>query len=300
MRRLPPLSSLKAFEAAARHRNFTRAAAELYVTQAAISHQVKQLEEWLGLKLFERRGHALALTLDGASYLPEVADALDRLTAATERLTSNSAAGTLRITVLPSFAAKWLMPHLSRFHAAHPEIELDLVSIEESWDFSNQQFDLGIRLGNGRWNGLQADLIAEEWLTPMYSPALAQRAPLQTPADLRRHPLLHDTPRDSWPRWLELVDAPAVDVRKGASFTDSSLALQAAADGHGVLLGRLFLAAGDIAAGRLLAPFPQRLKNDYAYWLVYPKASAQNPRIAAFRSWLLGEAELAAVALMKA
>jgi LysR family transcriptional regulator, glycine cleavage system transcriptional activator len=299
MRRLPPLSSLKAFEAAARHRNFTRAAAELYVTQAAISHQIKQLEEWLGLKLFERRGHALTLTLDGASYLLEVTDALDRLSAATERLTSKSSTGTLRITVLPSFAAKWLMPRLSSFHAAHPEIELDLVSIEESWDFSNQQFDLGIRLGNGRWNGLQADLIAEEWLTPMYSPALEERTPLRTPADLRHHPLLHDAPRDSWPRWLELVDSPAVDVRKGASFTDSSLALQAAADSHGVLLGRLFLAAGDIAAGRLLTPFPQRLKNDYAYWLVYPKASAQKPRIAAFRSWLLGEAEAAATALTK-
>lgn len=291
MRRLPPLTSLKAFEAAARHRNFTRAAAELFVTQAAISHQVKQLEEWLGLKLFERRGHALTLTADGKSYLPEVAEALDRLVAATERLTSNLAAGTLRITVLPSFAAKWLMPRLSRFHAAHPEIELDLVSNEESWDFSSKDFDLGIRLGNGRWPGVQADLIADEWLTPMYNQALDARTPLQKPADLAHHALLHDAPRDNWPRWLELVDAPAVDARKGASFTDASLALQAAIDGHGVLLGRLFLAADDIAAGRLLTPYPQRLKNDYSYWLAYPKASALKPRIAAFRSWLLREAE---------
>lgn len=290
MRRLPPLTSLKAFEAAARHQNFTRAATELHVTQAAISHQVKQLEEWLGMKLFERRGHALTLTPDGRAYLPDVAEALDRLTAATERLTSRTLAGPLRITVLPSFAAKWLMPRLSRFHAAHPEIELDLVSTEESWDFSSKHFDLGIRLGHGRWSGLQADLIAQEWLTPMCSPALNARKPLQMPSDLRQHPLLHDTPRDGWSRWLELVETPAVDARKGSGFTDSSLALQAAIDGHGVLLGRLFLAADDIAAGRLLTPYRQRLKNDFSYWLVYPKASALKPRIMAFRSWLLAEA----------
>ncbi|HWW06815.1 transcriptional regulator GcvA [Collimonas sp.] len=290
MRRLPPLTSLKAFEAAARHRNFTRAAAELYVTQAAISHQVKQLEDWLGFKLFERRGHTLALTPDGKSYLPGVADGLDRLAAATERLTNQSATGSLRITVLPSFAAKWLMPRLSRFHAAHPDIELDLLSTEESWDFSDKQIDLGIRLGNGRWPGLQADLIAQEWLTPMCSPALVAHKPLQSPSDLRHYALLHDAPRDGWPRWLELVDASAVDARKGAGFTDSGLALQAAIDGHGVLLGRLFLAADDLAAGRLVTPYKQRLKNDYAYWLVCPKASAQNPRIMAFRSWLLTEA----------
>lgn len=291
MRRLPPLTSLKAFEAAARHRNFTRAATELHVTQAAISHQVKQLEDWFGMKLFDRRGHALTLTQDGKSYLPDVADALDRLTAATERLTNRSAAGSLRVTVLPSFAAKWLMPRLSRFHAAHPDIELDLVSTEDSWDFSNKHFDLGIRLGNGRWAGLQADLIAQEWLTPMCSPALMARNRLETPSDLGLHSLLHDAPRDGWSRWLELVDTPAVDVHKGAGFTDSALALQAAIDGHGVLLGRLFLAADDIAAGRLLTPYKQRLKNDYSYWLVYPKASALNLRIMAFRSWLLAEAE---------
>lgn len=288
-RRLPPLTALRAFEAAARHGSFTRAALELHVTQTAISHQVKQLEAWLDLPLFERYGHTLNLTPQGKAYLPDLSAALDALAAATDKLASPSAAGVLRITTLPSFAAHWLLPRLGRFRAAHPQIELHVSSALEVEDFSGGHFDMAIRLGLGRWPGLRADLISGEWLSPLCSPALATRHPLQVPADLRHHTLLHDQPRDLWPRWLELAGVDAMGACNGPGFSDSSLVLRAAIDGHGVALGRLFLAADDIAAGRLLKPFAHQLPNDYSYWLVYPKSAAAKPRVAAFRDWLLAE-----------
>ncbi len=290
-RRLPPLNALRAFEAAARHRSFTCAANELHVTQAAISHQVKHLEDWLERKLFERSGHTLTLTEDGKRYLPDVTGALDALAAATARLADDALAGTLRVSVLPSFAAKWLMPRLGRFRAEHPGIDLQISSSTELCDFSKGNADVGIRSGLGRWPGLQADLISREWLAPLCSPALlAAGQPLTMPSDLCRHTLLHDRPADLWPRWLDAAGAAEVDTRPGPGFSDSGLVLQAAIDSHGVALGRLFLAADDIAAQRLVQPFAQRLPNDYSYWLVYPKAAAEKPRIAAFRAWLLNEA----------
>ncbi len=297
-RRLPPLNALKAFEAAARHCSFTRAATELHVTQAAISHQVKQLEDWLGLPLFERKGHTLMLSVHGKSYLPDLTAALDDLTAATAKLADNALAGTLRITVLPSFASKWLMPRLGSFHEAHPEIDLQLSSSSNLCDFTRNDYDLGIRSGLGRWPGLQADLIANESLSPVCSPALlAAGLPLDMPIDLRSHTLLHDQPRDLWARWLELVGASDIETKSGPGFSDSGLVLQAAIDGYGVALGRLFLAADDIVAQRLVKPFAHNLPNDYSYWLVYPKSSAAKPRVAAFRSWLLHEAAQAACRL---
>lgn len=290
-RRLPPLNALRAFEAAARHCSFTRAAGELHVTQAAISHQVRQLEEWLGLKLFERSGHTLALTTEGKAYLPELTSALDNLAAATNRLAGNTLSGSLRITVLPSFASKWLMPRLGRFREACPDIDLQLTVSVELHDFADGGCDLGIRSGLGRWSGLHADLIAHESLSPVCSPSLAHgNVPLQTPSDLRRHVLLHDQPRDAWRRWLDMAGEISIDATAGPGFSDSAMVLQAAIEGHGVALGRLFLAAGDIAAGKLVRPFAQTLPNDFSYWLVCPKSSLQKARVATFRHWLLQEA----------
>jgi LysR family transcriptional regulator, glycine cleavage system transcriptional activator len=245
-----------------------------------------------GLKLFERYGHALTLTTDGKSYLPHLSKALDALAIATERMSGAAVAGPLRVTVLPSFATKWLMPRLGRFRAAHPAIDLHVTSSLVLHDFSSGEFDIGIRLGLGRWPGLRADLISQEWLSPLCSPVLnGGPHPLREPLDLRFHTMLHDQPRDLWSRWLEMVGADGVDTRNGPGFSDSSLVLQSAIDGQGVALGRLFLASGDIAAQRLVKPFTQNLPNDFSYWLVYPKTSAQRPRVDAFRSWLLGEAQ---------
>lgn len=290
-RRLPPLTAIRAFEAAARHCSFTRAASELHVTQAAISHQVRQLEDWLELKLFERNGHALTLTAEGKAYLSNLTNVLDILAIATAKLSSNALAGSLRITVLPSFAAKWLIPRLGRFRAAYPDIDLQLSSSTALCDFSQDNYDIGIRSGLGRWPGLHANLIARESLSPMCSPSLVEgSSPLQIPSDLRNHTLLHDQPRDSWQRWLDVAGVSGIDARTGPGFSDSGMVLQAALEGQGVVLGRLFLAADDIAAGRLIQPFAQSLPNDFSYWLVCPKSSAEKPRIVAFRHWLLQEA----------
>ena len=299
-RRLPPLNALRAYEAAARHHSFTRAADELHVTQAAISHQVRQLEEWLGRKLFERQGHALTSTAAGKAYAPELSRLLDALAGATERVagTDHSLAGPLRITALPSFVARWLVPRLVRFRSLYPGIDLHVTSEVGLHDFARgdgRDFDLAIRLGLGRWPGLQADLISRERLSPVCSPTLLVHGapPLATVADLQAHTLLHDQPGDLWPRWLALAGATRSEAeaiaRAGPGFSDSALVLQAAAEGQGVALGRLFLASSDIAAGRLVKPFALDLPNDYSYWLAYPPAAAGQPRLGAFRDWLLAE-----------
>ena len=292
MRRLPPLSALRAFEAAARHLNFTLAAAELYVTQAAISHQVRQLEQWLGLRLFGRRGHALTITAPGRSYLAEITVALDRIASATARV-QQGIEGPLRITVLPSFAACWLVPRLDAFRAQHPEIELRLTTSTQLWDGIDDRFDVGIRSGLGRWRGLSAELIARESLSPVCAPSLAAGPPpLREPADLRHARLLHDVPRDAWRTWCERAGLTDIDVDSGLAFDDAGLVLQAAFQVQGVALGRLTLAERDLREGRLVKPFDIAVSNDYSYWLVYPRRNAERADVAAFRTWLLAQAGL--------
>lgn len=291
MRRLPPLGALRAFEAAARHLSFTRAAGELCVTQAAISHQVRQLEDWLGEPLFTRRGHALTLTRKGASYLAELSQAFDQIAAATGRV-REARDGPLRITVLPSFASRWLLPRLPAFRARHPEVDLRVTSSLDTWS-GDDAFDAGIRSGLGRWPGLKADLLARESLSPVCSPALAKGPPsLAEPADLASAPLLHDQPRGAWEQWCRHANV-SLDLSQGPAFNDSALVLQAAIDGQGVALGRLTLAGDDLRNGRLVRLFDLALPNDYSYWIVYTRAAAQRPDLAAFRGWLLEEARKA-------
>ncbi|WP_206953887.1 transcriptional regulator GcvA [Trinickia acidisoli] len=290
MRRLPPLGAVRAFEAAARHLNFTQAAAELHVTQAAISHQVRQLEQWLGLRLFERRGHALTITAQGRAYLADISVALDRIAAATARV-KEGAQAPLRITVLPSFAACWLVPRLDAFRAQHPDIDLKLTASKQRWDGADDRFDLGIRSGLGRWPGLNAELIARESLSPVCAPSVASGPPaLRELGDLRHVRLLHDTPSDAWRIWCDHAGVADIDLEAGLAFDDAALVLRAAVQGQGVALGRLTLADDDLRAGRLVRPFAQAMPNDYSYWLVYPLAKAQRFDVAVFRAWLLAQA----------
>lgn len=287
MRRLPPLGALRAFEAAARHLSFTRAAAELCVTQAAISHQVRQLEDWLGLRLFARRGHALTLTPEGVGYQGELTHLFDGLADATARLHGRPQ-DTLRITALPSFASRWLLPRLGGFRAQYPEIDLQLTASTALWSHTDDSFDIGIRSGLGRWPGLKADLIAREYLSPVCSPALREQ--LAAPAHLRHVTLLHDEPKGAWRAWFEHAGLTPPRRMSGVVFNDAGMVLQAAAECQGVALGRLMLAADDLVAGRLVQPFDLSMPNDYSYWLVYPRASVGRPEVAAFRAWLLAEA----------
>jgi LysR family glycine cleavage system transcriptional activator len=290
MRNLPPLTAIKAFEAAARHASVKLAAHELHVTAAAVSLQVKQLEEWLGLPLFERVGTGLVLTAKGRSYCEQLTKALGIMASATEQVRGHSRAGTLRLTVLPSFARGWLLPRLARFQVSHADIDVVVDTDSVSQNLMGKKFDMAIRSGTGRWPGMQADLIAHEAFAPMCSPALLDGAPgLTVPGDLRAHQLIHSTPRDGWERWLAQAGVTGIDTSKGLTLNDSSLGLQLAMDGQGVVLGRTFLAADLLASGKLATPFEATLANDFSYWLVYPTASSALPRIQAFRDWLLAE-----------
>ncbi len=293
-RRLPPLNALRAFEAAARHLSFTRAADELNVTQAAISHQVKGLEERLGIALFRRLNRALLLTDAGQAYLPAIHDAFDRIAEATARLTAHDRAGVLTVSVLPSFAAKWLVPRLGRFRDAHPDIDVHIAPSDRLTDFAREDVDLAIRYGKGEWPGLRADRMLTEEIFPVCSPRLLEGPHrLRTPADLRRHTLLHDDMRIDWRLWLLAAGVDGVDASRGPSFTDSSMVIQAAVGGQGVALGRSALAAADLAAERLVKPFDISLPAAMAYYVVCPVATAGHPKIAAFREWVIAEADAA-------
>ena len=293
---LPPLNALRTFEAAARHLSFTRAADELHVTQAAVSHQIKALEDWLGVPLFRRMNRRLLLTEDGQRYLVSVRAAFDELTAGTQRLLAGERQGVLTVSVIPSFAARWLVPRLGRFRDAHPEIDLRLAATLQNVDFTRDDVDVGIRYGAGRYPGLHVTFLMQESYFPVCAPALLDgRYPLKEPGDLCHHTLLHDEhapgqPNPEWRHWLK--EAGAVEVRwdRGPVFGDASMMIQAAVAGQGVALGRNTLVVDDLAAGRLVRPFELSLPSNYAYWIVCPEHYADRPKIVAFREWLLREA----------
>jgi LysR family glycine cleavage system transcriptional activator len=290
-RRLPSLNALKAFEAAARHESFTKAAQELCVTQGAVSHQVKALEAELGLRLFNREHHRLIITEAGQAYLVVVRDAFDRLALGTEHLLQRQNAGVLTVSTSPNFASKWLVHRLGRFAEQHPAIDLRVAASLQHIDFAREDFDLAIRHGDGNWPGLHVTRLCAETLFPVCSPALVRgRRALRSPADLRRHTLLHINERRDWANWLEAADVKDFDVTRGPVFNQASMALDAAVDGQGIALARSALAAWDLIAGRLVRPFGLSLEVPYAYWIVCPKAAAALPKVSAFREWLLAEA----------
>lgn len=294
-RSLPPLNGLRVFEAAARHLSFSRAAEELNVTQAAVSHQIKGLEERLGLALFRRLNRALMLTDEGQRLYPVARDAFDRLAEAVEGLRSRDTVGSLTVSVLPSFAAKWLVPRLSRFQAAHPDIDLRITATERPADLAREDVDVAIRFGSGGWPGVRAEMVLEDEVTPVCSPQLGMG--LRGSADLAHVTLLHENmlPLDAFPQWgdwLQAAGVQGVDVSRGLGFSHTHIMLQAAIDGRGVALGQVALAADDLAEGRLIAPFPLKLPAGYAYWIVYRSATAERPKIRAFRDWVRGEMTL--------
>ena len=290
-RRLPPLNALRAFEAAARHLSFTRAAEELHVTQAAISHQVKGLEDWLGLLLFRRLNRALRLTDPGQSYMTAVRDALDLLDDATRRVLGQRDRGGLTVTTMDSFAASWLVPRLRRFRERHPEIEVRVTTSDRLVDLEHEGVDLAIRYGQGHYPDLHVERLLTEDFFPVCSPALlAGPHPLRQPKDLRHHILLHDDMTVNWAVWLRVAGIVGVDPDRGPYFQHSYLVLAAAMNGEGVALGRSALVADALADGRLIKPFDISLPADYAYYVCCPKAQAERPAVAAFRAWLHEEA----------
>ncbi|MDT4737244.1 transcriptional regulator GcvA [Bradyrhizobium sp. WYCCWR 12699] len=288
---LPPLNALKAFEAAARHESFTRAAEELCVTQGAVSHQVKALEAELSIKLFNRERQRLIITEAGRDYLAVIRDALDRIAAGTERLLQRQSAGVLTVSTSPDFAAKWLVHRLGHFAEANTGIDLRVSATMHHVDFAREEVDLAVRHGDGNWPGLDAVRLCAERLYAVCSPKLlSSRRRINGVANVLKSPLIHLDSRSEWTNWLSGVGIDDAGVMHGPVLNRASMVIDAAINGQGIALARTTLAAWDLLNGRLALAFPESVPLSKSYWIVCPKATASLPKIRTFRDWLLAEA----------
>ena len=293
--RLPSLNGLRAFEAAARYLSFTQAASELNVTQTAISHQIKRLEEELGVRLFVRQNRALTLTPEARDYLPGIRAAFNDLRLATDRLLRKDDDHVLTVSTLASLAAKWLLPRLSAFQEAHPGIDVRITTSTSLVDFHRDNVDAGIRYGRGQWLGVRAEWLMADELFPVCSPTLLNgNKPLKCPEDLSDHVLLHtsNANSDDWRLWLTAAGLPTnISKQPDVTFDLIFMTVQAAIDGIGVAMGRTAYVQDDISKGRLVVPFKITLPADAGFYLVSPQGTADSPKLSAFRQWLLASAQ---------
>ncbi|CDH21076.1 transcriptional regulator (postitive) of cleavage of glycine (LysR family) [Xenorhabdus bovienii str. kraussei Quebec] len=291
-KRLPPLNALRVFDAAARHLSFTKAAEELFVTQAAVSHQMKSLEDFLGLKLFRRRNRSLLLTEDGQSYYLDIKEIFTAINDATRKLQARSAKGALTVSLSPSFAIQWLVPRLSGFNQSFPGIDVRIQAVDREEDKLADDVDVAIFYGRGNWPGMRTDRLYPEYLLPVCSPSLLMgERPLKTPADLAKHTLLHDSSRRDWQAYIRQLDMQQqINVQQGPIFSHSSMVIQAAVHGQGVALANNVMAQNEIDAGRLVCPFNDVLVSKNAFYLVCHDNQAELGKIAAFRKWILIQA----------
>lgn len=297
-RKLPPLNALRAFEAAARHLSFTRAAEELFVTQAAISHQVKALEDFLDIPLFKRLNRTLRLTDEGQAYYPDVRDALDQLAHATDNLKKSDQNGALTVSVMPSFASLWLVPRIHLFAQRHPDIDVRISADDGVVDFSRDNVDCAVRYGLGDWPHLRSDKFLQENVFPVCAPHYLKAHPnlAKGPEYLRHHILIHDygvTLAEShltWRHWLEKAGVKSVDYTRGPKFSHTYMAIQACMAGEGVVLGRSGLIQKELEAGRLVRLYDFSVSGEIAFYFVSPTHAANRYKIKMFREWLLEEA----------
>jgi LysR family transcriptional regulator, glycine cleavage system transcriptional activator len=300
LEQFPGLRSLRAFNAAARHLSFTRAADEMGVTPAAISHQIKELEDQIGVALFTRTSRSMALTREGEILSSAAAESLDTLSRAVKRIKRLENRKVLKVSASPSIAAKWLVPRLDRFLDQAPGAEVRVDVSTTALDFERDDVDIAIRFGQGRYPGLKSDLLFTDKIFPVCSPRIiTKEKPLAQPKDLLRHTLIHldyEAQGVVWPNWKMWMLAAGIsdfDDKRGLHFGQTSLTVQAAIDGHGVALGDSNLVADDLAEGRLVKPFELSLKapSQFAYHVVSPMDTTQNPLVEAFRQWALSEAK---------
>lgn len=297
---VPGTRALRTLEAAARHLNFTRAADELGLTPAAVSHQIKELEDQLGMTLFARTSRSVRLTEAGAVLFEASTDAIDLLNRAVSRAQKLARGQSLlKVTADAHFAAKWLMRRIDSFRAIRPDIELRFDISYDLRDFDIDDVDIGVRFGAGKYPGLAADRLFDNVIVPVCSPALLRNGPpLKTPRDLFNHRLVHiEWSRQgvTWPNWRMWMAAAGIDDfddSRTLVFGTSSDAIQAAIDGSAVALADFAMVAHDLSEGRLVQPFDLgvRMAPEFAYFLVYPQSAINDPRIAAFRDWIMGEA----------
>lgn len=291
-RPLPPLNALRAFEATARLSTLAAAAAELNVTPSAVSHQIRTLEETLGVKLFRRANRRLSLTTDGRALLPGLSDGFRRLTAAVAELETNQREGTLTISMLSTLAMRWFMPRLPRFHREHPEIDVRISTTTRTVDLEREDIDIAIRHGHGDWPDVRSEKLFQLETLPVCSPELPRAAaPLDSPRDIRHHVLLRaDARPDDWRHWLDSVGEPNLKPSRELTFDTTDFALAAAIRGLGIAIADRHIIHDDLEAGRLIAPFQASIAHDSGYYLVYPHERGRHPKSIAFREWLLREA----------
>ncbi len=298
LRRLPNLAALRAFEAAARHENFSRAADEIHVTHGAISHQVRALEEELGVPLFVRHGKRLAITAEGERFAATLRKALMEIASATAALQADAKQMRLTVTALPAFAARWLSPRLGGFIEQYPEMEVMLQSSSHLTDFVRESVDIGIRFGSGNYPGLAVEKIMDDYYYPVASPRFNGGRLPQSPQKLVRNTLLR-CEGEPWTPWFRAAGVDAPEPTSGLIFQDSSMMVRAAADGNGIALARHVIAISDIEAGNLVRLFDVAVQCPHAYYLACPPEALRKPQVQAFRSWLLAEIEKAGVPAAK-
>lgn len=296
IRRNLNLNALRAFEAAARHLNFSRAAEELLVSHAAISHQIRQLEEQLGIRLFERTSRGVELTNSGAALLPETTSSFDRLASTLDHLALKSSTKTLSITTTPSFASRWLVPRLPSWRKSNGDsVDVILTPTLQMLDLAKGEADVAIRCGIPPWTGLVDHLLLPIHMTPVCSPALLKGAErLDDPEDLLSHTLLHADVGlhplgTEWQSWFAASDTKVKRRLPGLSFQDPALSMQAAINGVGFAMGYVELVEADLAFGRLAQPFDLVVRHDFSYYVTYSSKRANDPTILAFREWILAE-----------
>ncbi|WP_372740629.1 transcriptional regulator GcvA [Neptunomonas sp.] len=291
MRRLPPLNAIRVFESAARNESFVLAADELSVTASAVSHQIKTLEQFLGVVLFRRNKRKVQLTPQGEQYLLSIRYALDEIEVATQRLKSNPETDVVTISVAPNFLTRWLMPRMQRFQKKFPEVELQITASTGLIDFNRSNTDMAVYFGKGDWHDIDVHFLSDVFLVPVCSPGLiTQDKPLVKPEDLRQHTLIHVSKRlDEWPQWLHLSGVESVGFSRGLRLSSSQLATAAAQEGLGVALADSTLSSREITEGKLIMPFDIMLDTQKSFYLVHQKHRMLTHGMRVFKEWVIEE-----------
>jgi LysR family transcriptional regulator, glycine cleavage system transcriptional activator len=285
----PPLETLRVFEVACRHGSYSEAARELHVTHSAVSQRIRQLEEELGLTLFERKGNRMVPTSSGLRLQAGVKSAFSEMSAAIAGLRTRRKDAEITVSLLPVMAARWLVPRLSRFKARFPQINLHIKTGQSLANFKSDGVDIAIRFGTGDWKGLRAIKLLDEEFFPVCSPGLNGGRLPKDPASMLSQPLLIDR-NLSWHAWFKSAGLKLDRDIAGTSFTDTNALMEAAVMGQGVALGRLSITRSDILAGKLVRLSEHSLRVAYCHYAVYPISSESNPALVAFRDWLVEEA----------
>ncbi|OYW81633.1 MAG: LysR family transcriptional regulator [Asticcacaulis sp. 32-58-5] len=295
--RLPPLSALRVFEAAARHESFKHAAEELFVTPGAVSQQIRLLEDHVGVELFVRDGRRVVLSDAGKASALILKEAFEKMFEATRLMKQVQQKGRVTISVAPSFAAKWLMPRLSDFNAQNPDVDVWVSADMTTTDFATSDVDLAIRYGHGNYQGVNVEHLLEEGVLPVCSPLLYDAAPIRKPEDLSNHVLLHDVGFETdptcpdWPMWFKAHKVEGVDASRGPRFNQSHMVIEAAVAGRGVALAKRTIAEADLKAGRLQALFGEDFSPiSYGYYLVWPQSREPSQAQTRFMDWLRAQA----------